>query len=262
MTDEETTGTVRYEVSGHIARITIDHVAKMNAVTSTMADQLLAAYDRVQHDDNVRVAIVTGAGDRAFCAGGYMPAYVEGGIVGAGTTGKHHEVPKPWRIWKPFIAAIRGYCLAGGFGLALSCDLRIASPDAVFCATGNKRGVVPGGQQIQRLIRLVPFSKALELVLMARNITADEAESIGLVNKVVAASSVIDVAQKWAEVLAAYSPQAVQATKEVAYRGFSMSLDDAFDYERRAMEASFRTEDAREGFQAFLERRNPAFLGR
>ena len=252
---------VHFEVRNRVAYVTLDNPEKMNAVTDEMSARLASCYERIETDDGIRVAVITGAGDKAFSAGGFIPGYVMKNLLGSEGQGFHERLAKPDGR-KVYIAAINGYCLAGGFGLALACDLRIAAPHARIGPSALKLGVVPGAQQTQRLIRLVPFAKALEILLMAKYVDSVEAERIGLVNAVVPADELMAVATAWAEHIAAFSPLAVQTAKRLAYDGADRPLDDALRLEREVFIQSTRTQDALEGFTAWTERRPPVFTGR
>jgi len=249
-------GEVRFEVQDAVATIVLDNPAKRNAVDATMSVQLAEAYREVESDDRIRVAIITGAGDLAFCSGGDIASYLAGNVVGTSGTGQRTPLPKPWKIWKPFVAAIRGACVGGGFGLALACDLRVAALDAKIGPSGLRRGAIPGGQQTQRLIRLVSMSKALEILLLSEYISGEEAARIGLAQRAVPDAEVLPVAREWAARIASFSPSAVQTTKRLAYLGLDKSWDDAFEWEEHLTVESFKTADAREGFAAFNEHRD------
>ena len=250
---------VHLERRGHVAVVVLDNPAKHNAVDATMSTQLADAYATIAGDDDIRVAVIRGEGGRAFCAGGYIPSYVEGNVVGPNGSGQRTPLPKPWPIWKPFIAAIDGHCVGGGFGLALACDLRIASRDARIGPSGLRRGVIQGAQQTQRLIRLISFSKALELLLLSEYVSGEDAAGIGLVHRAVDHDEVVPLALEWAERIAAFSPWAVQTTKRLAYEELHKPWDEAFEIEEELTVASYRRPAAQEGFQAFVEQREPRF---
>jgi enoyl-CoA hydratase/carnithine racemase len=254
-------GTVRFERESAIAWIVLDNPAKLNAVDSGMSAQIAQAFDTIETDPAIRVGIITGAGEH-FSTGGDMSAYVAGGVLGEEGSGQPAGIPKPDGITKPMIAAIQGYCLAGGFGLAIGCDLRVAARGARMGPSGLKRGVVPGAQQTERLVKLVPFGKALEILLMARYIDTDEAHAIGLVQRVVEPGHLLEAAREWAQVIAGFSPRAVADTKKLAYEALTMEWKASFEHGKAVMQRSFQTEDGKEGFRAFLEKRKPVFTGR
>jgi enoyl-CoA hydratase/carnithine racemase len=248
-------GQIDFSVTDHIALIVLDNEAKRNAIDAPMREGLEAAYRRVRDDDDIRVAIITGKGDRAFSAGGDIDAYQKLGVFGPGAS-PLPPVPRPWPIWKPFIAAIRGYAVGGGFALTLACDLRIAGNSAVMGPSGLVRGAVQGAQQSQRLTRLIGMSKALELLLLSRYVTAAEAASIGLVNAVVDDDCVMDKAMEWATRIAGFSTWAVQRTKELAYLGFNMPMDEAFAWESDVASEGYARDEALAGFASFLDEKS------
>lgn len=254
-------GNIHLDVADHIATIVIDNPEKRNAIDGKMSLELDRAYDEITTNDDIRVAIITGQGPLAFCAGGYIPAYVENGVVGSTGDKPRTPLPKPWRIWKPFIGAIRGAAVGGGFGLALSCDLRVAAHDATIGPSGLRRGVVQGGQQTQRLTRIIPFARALEILLLSKYLTGAEAYEVGLVNKAVEGDDVLPTAREWARTIAEFSPYAVQNTKRLAYEGYDMDWDKAFAWEEEITADSFRRPDAQEGFTSFFEKRPADFEG-
>jgi enoyl-CoA hydratase/carnithine racemase len=166
-------------------------------------------------------------------------------------------IPRPWPIWKPFIAAISGYAVGGGFALALACDLRVAAKSATMGPSGLRRGVVQGAQQSQRLTRLIGLSKALELLLLSKYVSGTEAASMGLVQAVVEDGEVFNAAQDWANTIAGFSPYAVSKTKQLAYEGLHLSLNDAFALESEVMRESYSRPEALEAFTAFGARTKP-----
>lgn len=260
---------VEFEQRGHIVLLTLNRPEKMNALDEQMMDQLAAYWQRVRDEDDIWVAIITGTGDRAFCAGRDL-------LAGAPGSPEHHRAqlakgepvaPRelhytPEGIWKPIIAAINGYALAGGFALALACDLRIASETARLGSMAVKRGLLGGGGQTQRLPRYVPFAKALELLLFGDHVPAAELERIGLVNKVVPQAELLPTALDWAERLCRNGPLAVRATKEAAYRGLELGLREGMRLEGELANRMLETEDVLEGQRAFAERREPVWQGR
>lgn len=254
-------GSVHYECRDHIGRIVLDNPEKRNAVDAGMAARLGEIYEEIIKDDDVRVAIIRGEGDKAFCAGGYIPSYIENNVVGAEGTGQRTVLPKPWRIYKPFIAAIEGYCVGGGFGLALTCDLRVASRSSVLGPSGLKRGIVNGASQTSRLVRMVGLSNALEVLLTSKYMSAEDAHRIGLVQKLVGSGEVVDAAEEWAQTIAGFSPDAVQGTKRLAYDSMDLSWDQTLAWEDAVTIANYKTPDALEGYASFDEGRKAQFGG-
>ena len=170
----------------------------------------------------------------------------------------------PDKTWKPVIAAINGWCLAGGFALALSCDLRIMSDAARIGSMAPRRGLLPGGGQVQRLARYVPFGKALELLLRANHLDAHEAQRIGLANAVTSPDDLLPTAREWAEEIASNAPLAVRASKRAAYEGVLLQsgFAEGMTLESQLYSEIMVTEDAREGTTAFAEKRPAEFTGR
>ena len=251
--------TLSFERRGHVALITINRPEVHNALDTPTVAALADAWAEFDRDPDLRVAIITGAGGRAFSAGADLRTRVPGLLE----RGYAQDGPSPYpATWKPVIAAIAGYCLAGGLALALACDIRIAATNAVFGTMGVRRGIPPAGGQTQRLPRLIPFGKALELLFTGELIDAREALAVGLVNRVVEPEALLPTAFELAEKVAANAPLAVQAAKEAAYRGIDLPLDEALKLEAELFDRVARTEDALEGTRAFVEKRPPVFRGR
>ena len=165
-------------------------------------------------------------------------------------------------MWKPLIAAIDGYCLAGGLELALSCDLRLATPASVFGLTEVTRGIIAGGGGTQRLPRMIPLAAAMEILLTGRHVSSEEALRWGLINRVVPAPELMDTAREIATAIASNAPLAVRATKEAALRGLDVPFEDGMRIEAFLSQIITRTDDAREGPLAFAQKRKPDYKGR
>ena len=267
--------TVRIETDGPIATITLDRPERMNAINPEMSRQLDQFWSQFDRDDELHVAIITGAG-RAFCAGRDLvraDAHEDEIARAAASAARRESAPSnaaglsswgPDQTWKPVIAAINGWCLAGGFALALSCDLRIMSETARIGSMAPRRGLLPGGGQVQRLARYVPFGKALELLLRTNHLDAREASRIGLANAVTAPDQLLPTAREWAQEIAANAPLAVRATKRAAYEGVLLrsGFAEGMSLESQLYSEIMATEDAREGTTAFAEKRPARFTGR
>jgi E-phenylitaconyl-CoA hydratase len=256
------------EVRGRVLLITLNRPEKMNAMDGEMNAQLNDAWRRLAEDPEIWVAIITGAGDRAFCSGRDLMA------GGPGSPEYHHEMAAkgehvqsttreyaPDTIWKPVIAAINGWCLAGGFALALSCDFRLMAETARIGSMAVKRNRV-GQQQTARLCRYVPFAKALEFLMLGEHVPAAEAERIGLVNKVVPPADLMPAAFDWADRLMNGGPLAVRASKEVAYKSLESSWSEAMELETFWHDQLLETEDGLEASRAFKEKREPVWKAR
>src|SRR6266542_2790071 len=226
---------VLYEQSDRLVTITINRPEAMNAIDPETNQALIDAWTRFRDDDSAWVAILTGAGEKSFSAGADL---------------------------KKMIPAINGFCLAGGLEQALACDLRIAAPHAGFGLTEVRWAIIPGAGGTQRLPRAVPLAKAMEMILMARTLTAEEALHYGLVNAVVPLPELMPTARKWAEAICELGPLAVRAAKEAILRGLTMPQADGLRLEAFLSGTLRGTQDAVEGPKAFAEKRKPAFRAR
>lgn len=254
------------ERRGQIFVITLNRPEAMNSIDAEMHLQLGAAWDAFEADDSLQVAVLTGAGAKAFCAGRDL---VKSSADPANDWSRRRERAEkgvrltPDGIAKPVIAAVNGYCLAAGLGLALGCDLRVASENASFGTMAAKRGIVAGGGQTQRLARYVPFGIAMEMVMFGDRLSAQRAYEVGLVNRLAPEGSAVDVAVAWAEQLAENGPLAVRAMKQLLYEGgLGMGLDDGLRLEAHRYAEILETEDAKEGPLAFAQKRKANFQGR
>jgi enoyl-CoA hydratase/carnithine racemase len=249
---------VEYKKEGRIAIITLNRPEVLNAINGELSHELNEAMKDFRDDSNLWVCIITGAGDKAFSAGadirGFRPGPRETNIAG--------ERVRADQIWKPFIAAIHGYCLGGGLELTLTCDIRIAADDARFGLPEIKVGVIPAGGGMSRLPRFIPRAKAAEILLMGQHIDAEEAYRIGLVNKVVPRDQLMTTAMKWAESICDAGPLQTRAVKEAMIRGYNMPLDDSLRLEREIADRVRTTEDFVEGTRAFVEKRKPQWKGK
>ncbi|MFQ5827664.1 MAG: enoyl-CoA hydratase-related protein [Candidatus Methylomirabilia bacterium] len=257
---------VLYEQKDKIVVITLNRPDAMNAVDPETQQALVEAWTRFRDDDSAWVAILTGAGEKAFSAGADLKKLIPA-TFGKGGSPRHNQlglggITRGLEVWKPMIAAVNGHCLAGGLELALACDLRLASPNATFGLTEVRWAIMPGAGGTQRLPRAVPLVKALEMILMAQTIDAEEAYRIGLVNKVVPLSELVPAAMKWAQTLCERGPLAVRAAKEAVIRGLSLPLADGLRLEAFLSGTLRGTEDAIEGPKAFAEKRKPEFKAR
>src|ERR671922_1121653 len=257
---------IRYEVDDRVATITLDRPEVLNAVHPPASAELHDAWRRVRDDRDVWVAILTGADDRAFCAGmdlRWAAAHAEERRRGSTPDLARHfgglvDAPDRFRLWKPVIAAVNGVAAGGGLELALACDVVVAAETARFGCPEVKRGLIPGAGGVHRLPRQLPQKHALGLLLTGRLISAHEAYRLGLVNEVVPAGEALAGARRWgAEILEA-SPLAVQATKQAALLGLDRPLAEALDESQYPAVVRLRqSEDPVEGPKAFAEKRPP-----
>lgn len=257
-----------YETKNKIAYITLNRPEAMNSINSEMWSALYEAWIAIRDDPDVWTAIVTAAGEKAFCAGADLKE-MAAAFAEAIKSGKPPAAPIPYvtpmrgmRVFKPFIAAINGVALGGGLELCLACDIRIAAEHAKLGVPEVRQGLIPGMSGTQKIPRLIPFGPAMELLLTGDSITAQEAYRLGLVNRVVPASELMKTAEALANRINENGPLAVRAIKEAAYRGIEMSLDDGMRFENLMTATITNTDDAMEGPRAFAEKRKPVFKGR
>ena len=222
-----------------------------------MRDGLNQAYRRVDEDGAIRVAIITGAGEKSFTTGGQIDGYLANNAFGPAGSGPP-PIPRPWPARKPYIAAIRGYALGGGFALALACDLRIVGRSAKLGPSGLKRGAVQGATTIQRLTRLLGASRALQILLLSRTLTGEEAAAFGLA-ELAEDADVLSTALDRARTIAGFDPWTVQQTKALVYDAQHLPLAEAIEREEKVAAEGYRRDAALEGFTAFSERREPRF---
>ncbi|MBM4444610.1 MAG: hypothetical protein FJ020_04800 [Chloroflexi bacterium] len=255
-----------YEKKGRIAYITLNRPEARNAMNFEVWDGLVKAWIDIRDNPDVWAAIVTGAGDKAFSAGQDLKEVAEW-MKKPVDQRPAQPVPEinPMRglqTWKPIIAAINGICTGGGLELAMACDIRIAADSARLGLAEVKQSVIPGNSGTQKLIRLVPFAKALEMLMTGDFIDAQEAHRIGLVNKVVPYDQLMAEAEKLAQQICENGPLAVRAVKELACRGVEMSLAEGLRLEVEVGQRLALSEDAKEGPRAFTEKRKPVWSGK
>jgi len=255
-----------YEKNGRIAVITINRPERMNAVDPETSHELLNAWSDFRDDNELWVAIFTGAGERAFSAGLDLVAVAEAFSKGMEGAFKF-DVPfggitRGFEIFKPMIAAINGHCLAGGLEMALCCDIRIAAENATFGLMEVARAIIPGAGGTQRLPRAIGLPKALELLITGSRIDAQTALRYGVVSQVVPLPELMPKAMALAELICQNGPIAVRLAKEAACRGYDMTLEQGLALEQKLSDEVWRTEDSREGPVAFAQKRKPEYKGR
>jgi len=255
--------TLLVERRGRVGLITINRPDKLNALNIQTRAEGAAAFDEMREDEEVRVVVITGAGEKAFVAGADIAEF-EGR-----TAVTQRDVMTARSLFtavdtfpKPVIAMINGYCLGGGCELALSCDLRVASEAARFGQPEIKLGIIPGGGGTQRLTRLIGEGKAMELILTGDMIDAQTAFQFGLVNRVVAAADLEAKTMELANRIAEMSPVALRMAKEAVKAASRSNLDEGLRREVDLFALCFSSEDKDEGVRAFLEKRKPEFKGR
>ena len=249
---------VEFMVENQVAVITIARPEARNAIDRETALGVADAITRIESDDNVRVAVLTGAGG-TFCAGMDLKAFLRGEVVrlpGRGLAGMTQA-----RLAKPFIAAVEGYALAGGFELALACDLIVAAETAKFGLSEVKRGLVANAGGLVRLPRQLPIKIATELVLTGDMCPASLLAAHGLINKVVPAGEALQAALAMARTIAANGPMAVAVSRRVLNESIDWPMDELFDRQYEMTAPVFASADAREGAAAFAEKRRLIWRG-
>lgn len=250
---------IEYEVKNQIGYVTINH-PKANALNSTVLRELYEVTQEINADENVRVAIVTGAG-RMFVAGADITEMAnfdpnEGrDFMAAG----HKTMKAIEDSPKPFIAAVNGYALGGGCELSMACDIRIASEKAIFGQPEVSLGIIPGFGGTQRLARLVGKGMAKYMILTNAKVGAEEALQVGLVQKVVPAEELMAEAEKTANMIIANAPLAITSAKKAIDVGYDLDIRNGCEYEIACTAHGFATEDQKEGMAAFLEKRKPVW---
>ncbi len=254
---------VDFELEDGVATITINRPERLNAMDAEHYAALSDAWKRVRDDAEVRVAIVTGAGDRSFTTGADIKSFITAppGMAEMWLTQKDQLLNRGLEVWKPVIAAVNGYCLGGGMTLLLATDIRLAAPHATFSLAEVKRGVIAGNGGTQRILSQIPYAIGMEMLLTGERIDAEQAARWGLINRVVPAESLLDEAKAVAAKIAANAPLAVQAAKELAVRAREMPLGTGLRMEQLVNRMLQFTEDASEGPAAFAEKRSPNFKG-
>ena len=275
MSDESPIGrpALQFTIDDGIAVVTLDRPAKLNSLDPELVCRLADAWDAIAADPGVRVAIVTGAGERAFCTGAdlgrLIPLFTRARPADdewderllADRTLLDRALLRRTDFTVPVIAAVRGFALAGGTELMLGADLRVVADDSEFGLTEVTRGIIPAGGGLSRLARQVSWARAAEIVLVGDRIDARTALEIGLVNRVVESDEVMAVATELAQRMARNGPLAMRAAKEVMVTSNGMPLDEAFAVESRVAGRVMKSSDAVEGPRAFIEKREPRFTG-
>ncbi len=250
---------VRYEVDGRVATITIDRPEKRNALSWGAMAELREALASAKADAAVRVVVLTGAGDKAFCAGADLGGMADG-VGYAALHDARGELARLfrdlWELGKPTVARVRGYALAGGFGLALACDLVVAADDAVFGTSEIDVGLWPHMITVP-LTRSMPPKKALELMMTGRRVGAAEADRIGFVTRVVPVDELDAAVAELAATLAAKSPVAMKLGRDSFHGAWDLAAEEALRFLHPLLTVTASTDDAAEGIAAFAEKRQP-----
>lgn len=255
---------IRYELKGHVAVITLDYPEKLNAIDVESWHDFSRATEDFLADETAWVGIITGAGDRAFCAGADVGSTIQSLLEDPST--KPYPAPptimRGQQVDKPLIAAINGLALGGGLEVALACDIRIAARKARLGLPEVSLGIIPAWGGTQRLPRQVPWAIAARMILTGEPISAEEALAVGLVNVLVEPEELMAEAERMAAILCSRGPLALRSAKKAMVKSASLPLDEGLALENNLFLALADTKDARHGIEAFLARRSPTFEGR
>jgi len=256
---------VIYEKRGHVAHVTLNRPERMNALDPHSQAELIEIFNDFAADPECWLGIITGAGERAFCAGNDLKATAEASAAGeqrADPGMRFAAITRGYDCPKPLIAAVNGVALGGGFEIALACDVVIAADSARFGLPEPRVGLIAGAGGIHRLTRQVPLKHAMGMLLTGRFVSAHEGERLGFVNEVVPAAELQAAAERWAGEMLECSPLLLRLTKEAALDGFARSVDDAIarDWEERIPKV-LASQDYIEGPKAFAEKRAPKWTG-
>lgn len=253
---------VDLQVTNHVAYVTLNRPEAMNSLDPESAANLTEIWERVRTDPDIRVAVLTGAGEKSFCTGTDMkksPPPTE--CMAATYLREGQPIVPHMKMWKPIIAAINGFAIGGGLEIALACDMRIASSNAKFGLTEVKVASLAGLNGTQLLPRVMPQAVAMKMLLTGETIGAEEALRYGLVSDVVEPGQLLDLARTYAEKIASAAPLSVQAAKQAAVLGLDMPLEHGILFSHLMWGVLRDTEDRKEGFKAFAEKRPPVFRG-
>ncbi|MEZ5657373.1 MAG: enoyl-CoA hydratase-related protein [Burkholderiaceae bacterium] len=265
---------VLFEQRDGVAIVTLNRPEKRNALSPEMIVRLVDIWDRVADDNEVRVVVLTAAGDQAFSSGGDLGSTIPLMMRTRAPENAWEErlaadrrllgraILRNASFFKPIIGAVNGHALAGGAEMLLATDLRVMSSQATFGLVEVRRGLIAGGGSLARLARQVAWADAMELALVGEPVSAEHALRIGLVNRVVEPAQVLPVALDLARRIGLGAPVALAKTKEAMVRGNGRPLDEAFAIESQCTKENAMTDDAREGPRAFMEKRPPVYTGR
>jgi enoyl-CoA hydratase/carnithine racemase len=257
---------VIYERRGHVAYVTLNRPERMNALDAHSHAELIEIFDNFDQDPDAWLAIITGAGDRAFCAGNDLKATAQASANGerrVGPDARFAAITRGYNCPKPLIAAVNGVAAGGGFEIALACDVVIAADSARFGLPEPRVGLIAGAGGIHRLTRQIPLKQAMGMLMTGRLIDGEEGRRLGFVNEVVPAAQLMEAAERWASEMLECSPLLLQITKESAQAGFGLTVDEAIalDWEER-IPRMLASQDYVEGPKAFAEKRAPVWTGR
>lgn len=248
---------VNTRTDGHVLIVEINRPDKMNALHPPANRDLGEVFDAFAADNNLWVAIITGAGDRAFSAGNDLRYQAEGGEMFPVPSG-FGGLTNRYDLFKPVIAAVNGVAMGGGFEIALACDLIIASDNARFALPEPKVGLAALAGGLHRLPRQIGLKRAMGMMLTGRHVMAEEGQALGFVNEVVPQADIMDAAMRWANMITECSPSSIRTTKEVAMKGLdTANFEEAFSMRYEAIGRMLKSPDVIEGPLAFAQKRKP-----
>ncbi|MBW2061079.1 MAG: enoyl-CoA hydratase/isomerase family protein [Deltaproteobacteria bacterium] len=251
----------------HVTTVTLNRPNVMNAISPETSKELDTAFNEFADDPDAWICIVTGAGDRAFSAGNdlkYQATHSPEEMRKAmeGIKGGFGGVTSRWDCFKPFIAAVNGLALGGGFEVALACDIIIAADNATFGFPEHRVGLMPGAGGVHRLPRQMPYHIAMGLIMTSRRITAEEAMKWGVINEVVPQAELMSTVDKWIDEIMLGAPLSLRASKESTLKGLHMPLEEAMSMNYPGLQRMYGSEDVKEGPIAFVQKRPPQWKGR
>jgi enoyl-CoA hydratase len=252
---------VLVERDGPIAVVLLNRPDQLNALSDELMDQLVTTLGELDRDEEVR-CIVLGGSEQAFAAGADIAELAKSSAIDLYYQRRVERWDAIAGLWTPLVAAVSGYCLGGGCELAMACDLIVASETAQFGQPETGVGVIPGAGGTQRLTRAAGKALAMDVILSGRFLSAEEALRAGLVARVVAREAWLDEAKRVARAIAEKAPVATRLAKEAVDRAYDSTLTHGLEHERRLLYLAFASEDAKEGLNAFLEKRKPDFSGK
>lgn len=252
---------VDLEVMNHVAYVTLNRPEAMNSLDPESIGDLTEIWERVRTDPDIRVTVLTGAGEKAFCTGTDMKKTPPTECMAAAYLREGQPIVPHMKMWKPIISAINGFAVGGGLEIALACDMRIASSNAKFGLTEVKVASIAGLNGTQLLPRVIPKAIAMKMLLTGEMINAEEALRYGLVSDVVEPGQLLDLARTYAEKIANAAPLSVQAAKQAAVLGQDMPVEHGMLFSYLLWGVLRDTEDRKEGFKAFAEQRRAVFRG-
>ena len=264
-----TTETTQFEVKDKVAWITLNRPAAMNSINPELRWQLSEHLNEVENNDDIWLAVITGAGQKAFCAGADLKHRAMERNATSEQLAKWRQLAQEtkhiierWHFKKPLIAMVNGYALGGGFEIAMACDIIVAADHAEFGLPEPRRGLIAGSAGVHRLPRQIGLKPAMGYLLTGRHMSAKRAFQLGLVNEVVPANELTDTVQGYVDDILRCAPLAVRATKEAAVKGLDHPLAQAFYTRYEGEVARQQSADALEGPRAFAEKRSPQWQGK